>query len=205
MIEAPAVPNDSRRSESVARGRQRTPLLLPALIVLLAFAVLLNAGIGAVRIAPIQAIAILLDHLGITLDVTVTPQQDAVLWNIRLPRIVLAALVGGALALAGAVLQGVFRNPLADPSLIGVSSGAAVGAVAAIVVGFTLFGLASLPVAAFAGGVHSCMGAHLARLEVKACVDVFLKRIPDFQLKPGTKIEYWPGGVVGPKSVPLVW
>jgi cytochrome P450 len=61
------------------------------------------------------------------------------------------------------------------------------------------------PQLAFAGGVHSCMGAHLARLEVKACIDVFLKRIPDFQLKPGAKIEYWPGGVVGPKSVPLVW
>jgi len=61
------------------------------------------------------------------------------------------------------------------------------------------------PILAFAGGVHSCMGAHLARLEMKVCVAEFLRRIPDFQLKPGTKIEYWPGGVVGPKFVPLVW
>ena len=61
------------------------------------------------------------------------------------------------------------------------------------------------PILAFAGGVHSCMGAHLARMEMKICIQEFLRRIPDFTLKPGTRIEYWPGGVVGPKSVPLVW
>ena len=61
------------------------------------------------------------------------------------------------------------------------------------------------PNLAFAGGVHSCMGAHLARLEMKICITQFLRRIPDFALASGTKIEYWPGGVVGPKSVPLVW
>jgi len=61
------------------------------------------------------------------------------------------------------------------------------------------------PNLAFAGGVHSCMGAHLARLEMKICITEFLRRIPDFALKDGTKIEYWPGGVVGPKSVPLIW
>ncbi len=61
------------------------------------------------------------------------------------------------------------------------------------------------PNLAFAGGVHSCMGAHLARLEMKICITEFLRRIPDFRLQEGTKIEYWPGGVVGPKSVPLTW
>jgi cytochrome P450 len=61
------------------------------------------------------------------------------------------------------------------------------------------------PTLAFAGGVHSCMGAHLARLEVKVCISEFLRRIPEFRLKDGYKLEYWPGGVVGPKTVPLVW
>lgn len=61
------------------------------------------------------------------------------------------------------------------------------------------------PVLTFAGGAHSCLGAHLARMEVKICLQEFLRRIPEFTLKPGTRIEYWPGGVVGPKSVPLVW
>jgi cytochrome P450 len=67
------------------------------------------------------------------------------------------------------------------------------------------FGRKRKPNLAFAGGVHSCMGAHLARLEMKICIAEFLRRIPDFRLKEGTKIEYWPGGVVGPKSVPLCW
>lgn len=61
------------------------------------------------------------------------------------------------------------------------------------------------PTLAFAGGAHSCMGAHLARLEMKVCIGEFLRRIPDFQVKAGTRVEYWPGGVVGPKSLPLTW
>jgi cytochrome P450 len=58
---------------------------------------------------------------------------------------------------------------------------------------------------AFTVGVHSCMGAHLARLEIKIALQEWLKRIPDFKLKPGTKIEYRPGGVIGPEQVPLTW
>ncbi|MEW9854269.1 cytochrome P450 [Novosphingobium sp. M1R2S20] len=58
---------------------------------------------------------------------------------------------------------------------------------------------------AFTVGVHSCMGAHLARLEVKIALQEWLKRIPEFSVKPGTEIEYRPGGVVGPEHLPLVW
>ena len=60
-------------------------------------------------------------------------------------------------------------------------------------------------VLAFTVGVHSCMGAHLARLEIKIALQEWLKRIPEFSLKPGTQVEYRPGGVVGPEAVPLVW
>jgi cytochrome P450 len=58
---------------------------------------------------------------------------------------------------------------------------------------------------AFTVGVHSCMGAHLARLELKIALQEWLKRVPQFSLKPGAEIEYRPGGVVGPEYVPLVW
>ena len=58
---------------------------------------------------------------------------------------------------------------------------------------------------AFTVGVHSCMGAHLARLEVKVALQEWLRRIPDFSVKPGAEIIYRPGGVVGPKNLPLVW
>lgn len=61
------------------------------------------------------------------------------------------------------------------------------------------------PMLAFTAGPHSCMGAHLARLEVKVSIVEFLKRIPDFRVRDGAKIDYWPGGVIGPKSLPLVW
>lgn len=61
------------------------------------------------------------------------------------------------------------------------------------------------PTLAFAGGVHSCMGAHLARLEIKVAITEFLRRLPEFQLKAGAHIEYWPGAVVGPKSLPVTW
>lgn len=61
------------------------------------------------------------------------------------------------------------------------------------------------PNLAFTAGVHSCMGAHLARLEIKIAIVEFLKRIPDFEVRKGTKIEYWPGGVIGPKALPLTW
>lgn len=58
---------------------------------------------------------------------------------------------------------------------------------------------------AFTVGVHSCMGAHLARLEIKIALQEWLKRIPDFELKPGTEIVYRPGGVIGPHRLPLIW
>lgn len=60
-------------------------------------------------------------------------------------------------------------------------------------------------VLAFTVGAHSCMGAHLARLEIKVALQEWMRRIPNFSVKPGTKVEYRPGGVVGPEEVPLVW
>ncbi len=67
------------------------------------------------------------------------------------------------------------------------------------------FGRTRKPNLAFAGGVHSCMGAHLARLELKIALTEFLRRIPDFQLREDARIEYWPGGVVGPKELQFTW
>lgn len=142
--------------------RPRPTLILPSLTVLMLAAVLLNVGIGAVRIAPAQTVAIVLERLGLDLDIRYSEQQAAILWAIRLPRVALAVLVGAGLATAGAAMQGVFRNPLAEPGLIGVSSGAALAATASIVLGFSAIGEATLPVAAFLGGL-------LATLVVYAC------------------------------------
>jgi iron complex transport system permease protein len=154
---------------NAARGSEGAPrisptLLFPALAVALVLAMVLSVGIGAVSIAPQQVVAIIFNHLGIHLDVAYTQQQDSVVWSIRLPRVVLAVLVGSGLAVSGAALQGMFRNPLADPGLIGVSSGAALGAVIALGLGIAWFGIATTPLFAFAGGVATAViGYGLAR------------------------------------------
>jgi iron complex transport system permease protein len=127
-------------------------LLLPLLAILLLAALLLGVGIGAVALSPATTVAILLNKLGINATIAFTPEQATVLWVIRLPRVLLAALVGAGMATSGALLQGVFRNPLADPGLIGVSGGAALGAVAMIVLGLAPLSVFMLPFAAFFSG-----------------------------------------------------
>ena len=113
-----------------------------------------GVGWGAVAIGPDEVLRVLAKRLfAWRIGGDVELQKDAVLWTIRLPRVLLSLSVGSALGVSGAALQGVFRNPLADPGLIGVSSGAALGAVAAIVGGFSAFGLWSVPFAAFLGSI----------------------------------------------------
>src|SRR5688572_3251432 len=117
---------ETLRAQSLGtRARVPATLLIPSLIAIVLVSIVLAAGVGAVRVGPTEIIAIVLHHLGIDINGGFTRQQDAVVWAIRVPRVLLATMVGASLAISGAVLQGIFRNPLADPSLIGVSSGAA--------------------------------------------------------------------------------
>ena len=144
----------------------RRTALLAGLTGLLVAAVLLGAGIGAVRIPPSEVAAVVAGKLGLDLGIAVDPQTEAIVWAIRLPRVALAILVGGGLALAGAALQTIFRNPLADPGLIGVASGASLGAVAAIVLGLSALGAFTLPFAAFVGGLAATLVVYsFARFE----------------------------------------
>src|SRR5690606_36279699 len=117
-----------------------------------------SLGAGSVAIAPGEALAIVGAKLGLGAAEGVSPQQELVLLDVRLPRVLLGVLVGAALGVSGAVMQGLFRNPLAEPGLVGVSAGSALGAVAFIVLGGSLAlsplaGAVALPVAAFAGGL----------------------------------------------------
>lgn len=84
------------------------------------------------------------------------PRDVSILWSVRMPRTTMAILVGASLGITGAIMQGLFRNPLADPGLTGVSAGAALGAVGMIVVGQNVLGASAgylLPAAAFLGGL----------------------------------------------------
>ena len=121
------------------------------LVSVLALSLFLALTAGSVSIPAGTVAAILLNKLTGLTTADWLPNQAAIVLHLRLPRVLLAALVGGTLALAGAVLQGLFRNPMADPGLIGVSGGGALGAVVALVTGLTAQSLWSLPVLAFGG------------------------------------------------------
>lgn len=138
-------------------------------------AVLASLAVGQVRISPAAALGILLDHLGIDSGLEFSSRQDAVLWSIRLPRVVLGALVGAALGIAGAAYQGIFRNPLADPQLIGVSSGAALGSALGILTFGWLIGTLAGQLGGFLGGLAAGaavygLARHRGRTEVVTMV-----------------------------------
>jgi iron complex transport system permease protein len=119
-------------------------------------AALLGLGIGAVAINPIRAVAEALDHLPfVTFDSGLTERQAAIVWELRLPRVTLALLVGAMLSVAGASYQGVFRNPLADPYLLGAAAGAGLGVTLVIVGGWGRGSgmLDPVPLAAFVGAL----------------------------------------------------
>lgn len=126
--------------------------LLLALILVILFAV----GIGAVEIPlPITTQVIGSHLLPGWIAPVADPTQDQIIWVFRLPRVLLAVIVGAALAVSGTALQAMTRNPLSDPYIFGVSSGASVGAVLVITLGSTVMGGVSLSLAAFVGALLS--------------------------------------------------
>jgi iron complex transport system permease protein len=119
-----------------------------------AVAVLLGTTIGPVDIAPHRALLEILDHIpGVHVDSGLSESHAAIVWKIRLPRVVLGLLVGGMLAIAGGSYQGAFRNPLADPWLLGIAAGSGLGATVAIIGGSSSSDFGLLQLAAFAGGL----------------------------------------------------
>lgn len=115
--------------------------------------VLINLALGAFDVELSRIIGVLFGKVGIDLGIDYTTREEAVVWVIRVPRMLMAAAVGAGLGISGAALQGLFRNPLADPGLIGVSSGAAFAIAVSIVIGISAWGLFALPLAAFIGGL----------------------------------------------------
>jgi len=140
-----------------------TRLLIGGAAVGLCVAIFLSLSIGATGITLASLPRVLSAMLTGRYEADVAREQ-LVLIDIRLPRMLLGMFVGASLAVAGAMMQGMFRNPLADPGLVGVSSGAALAAVVTIALGNSLaapwiktFGAYALPLAAFAGGVATTM------------------------------------------------
>ncbi|MDR5656558.1 vitamin B12 ABC transporter permease BtuC [Halodesulfurarchaeum sp. HSR-GB] len=199
--------------------RTRTITWIGVLSVLLFATVTASAGIGPVSIAPLAVLKVLLNQLAVPTSLSLEPAAVSlgglslpwpafgytdvfafevsetyrtIVWTVRMPRILLGALVGFALSVAGSVMQGFFRNPMADPSIIGVSSGAAVGAVAAIILPIPI----GLRWAAFTTGIISAFGVYLIATEdgrtpvatlllAGVAVQTFLSAIISFMLTMG--------------------
>lgn len=153
---------------SAGGGRRRAQvarLSVAAASTLLVVAAIASLAIGPVAIAPARVVAILFGLL----DGATNAGRDAVIvLDVRLPRTILGVMVGAATAVAGAVMQGLFRNPLADPGVVGVSSGAGLAAALWFVLGAGAaaalpwnIGLLGLPVFAFAGGLSVTLLLHL--------------------------------------------
>jgi iron complex transport system permease protein len=159
-----------RLTQAFRAQRRHLAGWLAALLVLLAASLTLAITLGPVDIAAGHVWHIAAHELGqrLGLDVpagTWSHSQFQIVWRIRMPRVLLAALVGGGLSLVGVTMQALVRNPLADPYLLGVSSGASVGAVLVLAFGTLAFaGLWALPLGAFAGALLACVAVYgLAR------------------------------------------
>lgn len=137
-------------------------LVLTALGAVLLACVVWAAGSGQLEIAPGEVIGSVMHRLGLNLgSLPGHPQGEGTLWQIRFPRVAMAVLVGASLGAAGAVMQGVFGNPLAEPGVVGVSAGAAVVAAAVIVFDINFLGTWTVAVGAFIGGLVTTLAVYL--------------------------------------------
>ncbi|BAG22067.1 putative FecCD-family membrane transport protein [Streptomyces griseus subsp. griseus NBRC 13350] len=148
----PKSPGDGADGAAPRSPRSRTFVLTAALALALLVGCLLSAAIGAYSIPLGDVLSSVQHRIGLG-GQELDRVGESVLWNVRLPRVALALLVGASLGCAGALMQGVFGNPLAEPGVIGISAGAAVGAVASIALGLSFFGNWTITVCAFVAGL----------------------------------------------------
>ena len=131
------------------------------LLTLLAGGVFISLTQGSWDVSNSRIWDIILSRFGIMSDLNISPVEIAIIWDGRLPRVLTAALVGFSLAVAGAVMQGIFKNPMASPGVIGISSGAALGAVLAIYLGLTAIFPQALPLMAIIGALLTLMTVYM--------------------------------------------
>ncbi|BBY85855.1 FecCD family ABC transporter permease [Mycolicibacterium tokaiense] len=136
------------------RGHPPYAVVILVLVALLAGSVVAGLAVGSVAVPPGEVLKALLQQ-------PVAPQYQSIVMQARAPRVLLGAVVGAGLGVVGMALQALVRNPLADPYLLGVSSGASVGAVAVILTGAMVFGAASTSVAAFLGSLAALVVVYL--------------------------------------------
>jgi iron complex transport system permease protein len=183
----------------------------------LVVAVLVAVAVGAVWISPVTTLRLVGWKLGLTGHPDgVDRAAEVILLQLRLPRVLLAVLVGAALGLSGMLFQGLFRNPLADPAVIGVSSGAALGAIVVIVLGGAAFasGL-GVSLAAFGGALLTTVAVYriarvgptvqvttllLAGIAIAATISALMSLIMSFSGEQIRSIYFWLLGGLGARG-----
>jgi iron complex transport system permease protein len=200
-------------------GGRRTAVVFGALAALLLVSILAGVTFGSVWVSPLSSVRL----IGWKLHLSGRPggiddSTQVILFQLRLPRVLLAALVGAALATAGAVFQALFRNPLADPAIIGVSSGAALGAIAVILAGGSVAaGGLGVPLAAFAGALVTGLVVYrlarvgpsvqvatllLAGIAVAAMVSAVISLVMTLGRQDIRSIYFWLLGGLGDRGWP---
>ncbi|MEU3776444.1 iron ABC transporter permease [Streptomyces sp. NPDC032472] len=152
----PACAADAAPAGPPRRGAR----LVCGLVAVLLLLALVSAGAGAYAIPAGEVLGSVQHRIGLG-GAPLDRVGESVLWNVRLPRVVLALLVGASLGCAGALMQGVFGNPLAEPGVIGISAGAAVGAVGAIALGLGFLGNWTVAACAFTAGLVTVGAVYL--------------------------------------------
>jgi iron complex transport system permease protein len=142
----------------LGRARGRPIVLAGSGLIALVVVACVGVALGSVSIAPLDTLAIVVHHLfGIDLGRSWSASAETIVWDLRIPRVLTSMVVGAALAVAGATFQGLLRNPLADPYVLGTASGAALGAAIAVLlpVRFVILGFGLLQGLAFLGALAS--------------------------------------------------
>ncbi|OUJ19424.1 ABC-type Fe(3+)-siderophore transport system permease component [Methanonatronarchaeum thermophilum] len=164
------------KTKLVSKRKGKIALLF--LLILTTVIMVVSIGIGPVNIPVDVILSILLEevpYLNSLFDAEFTRGQETIVKQMRLPRVILGGLVGAALGTAGALMQGLFKNPLADPYIVGLSSGAGLGAAIAIMFGITIFGGFTVPILAFISGIITIFAVYfVAKKGHKVPVDTLL-------------------------------
>ncbi|MGI5169029.1 FecCD family ABC transporter permease [Spirillospora sp. CA-253888] len=198
-----------------ARSRARYGLVLAVLAALVLAAATAGVAVGSVGLPPGQVWEIVLHRLTGLVEPAWPPVRETIVWDVRLPRVLLAGVVGAGLAVCGTALQALVRNPLADPMLLGVSSGATVGAVVVVVFNLAFLEAFTLPGAAFAGALAALVAVYalarsggrmttvrlvlagVATAEVLSAVASFLVVTSDDPHKADAALRWMLGGLAG--------
>ena len=161
------------------------------LAILLILSLVISARVGAVNISYEKILAFIAQRLGIKTNTSFTSIEEALFFQIRLPRVLLCAFVGAALSVSGALMQALFRNPIVEPGLVGTSSGAALGAAFVFVMGKSIAGPFADVIGPFLLPLFAFVGGLAATLSVYKLSNIFGKTNVNTMLLAGIAVMHW--------------